>query len=104
MQNALVDARFYPSPEEAKLRGPKENLNGGTEFRLRVVQVLSVAEFICAVEWTKDYSGPPPDHTNVPDSPFAYLRGGTICAVRTKLWDRNTARVLLGLEVVARSE
>ena len=102
MLSALLDARFYSSQADAKTKGPDDKLNGGTKYRLRVVEVIRVSEFVCAVEWAADYAGPPEDHTKVPDLPYAYLRGGCICAIRWKLWDADKGRVLLGLEVLDR--
>ena len=103
MIGETVAAVFFATQSDAKVNGPAARFNGATQFRLIVTHQISLTQFHCAVAWAKDYAGPPEDSTKVPDLPIAYLEGGTICAIRTKVWSQSSRRVILGLEVLDRA-
>lgn len=103
MLNAILPTQFFKTRELAVRVGPKLHFNSDTEYRLRVVQLVSVTEWSVSVAWSKVLGGPPRSVVDVPDSAFAYVEGGVVVEIFAKVWDQAAGQVLLLVRIVERA-
>ena len=103
MLNTLLPAHFYKEREQALRSGPGLKFNGATEFKLRVIQVISLLQWSVTVEWMKEAQGSVPGSVlDVPDVRWAFVEGGALVEIKSRLWDADKGRVVLLLEQVER--
>lgn len=109
MVGALLEVHFYDTADQAESEGrqlaAERKFNGGTDCKIRVLQMVSLTDWTCRVEWSALAAGKrPQEPSDVPRGRYVYVRGGTICEVAFPVWDAGDGgSVVLGLRVVRRT-
>lgn len=100
--NAVLEGKMFS--ERAVAEGWNGDLTGNDQYDLQVVQMPSLTDWVLAVDRVRSAgggSGAPADQSKIPDLSFLALRGGTVCAIKFKVFDASTKRVLLGVTVLS---